>query len=51
MFSNYSDDIRKIYTDTVEKLGLRWTPANARNIAISHREDVAWLDKHVGAKE
>lgn len=50
MFSNYSADILKLYTDTVEKLGLHWTTANARNIAISQRKDVAWLDEHVGAK-
>jgi len=50
MFSNYSDDIRKLFTDTTEKLGLSWTTANARNVAISRREDVAWLDEHVGEK-
>ena len=50
MFSNYSDDIRKLFTDTAERLGLSWTTANARNVAISKREDVAWLDEHVGEK-
>ncbi|MEM9952820.1 MAG: helix-turn-helix domain-containing protein [Chloroflexota bacterium] len=50
MFSNYSDDIRKLFTDTAEKLGLTWTTANARNVAISRREDVAWLDEHIGEK-
>lgn len=50
MFGNYSDDIRKLFTDTAEKLGLNWTTANARNVAISRREDVAWLDERVGAK-
>jgi hypothetical protein len=49
-FSNESDDIRKLFTDTVEKLGLSWTTANRRNVAISRREDVEWLDKYVGAK-
>jgi len=49
-FSNNSDDIRKLFTDTAEKLGLSWTTANARNVAISRREDVAWLDEHVGEK-
>jgi hypothetical protein len=49
-FMNMSDDIMKLYTDTVEKLGLRWTQTNSRNVAISKREDVAWLDKYVGAK-
>lgn len=49
-FSNASDDIRKLFTYTAEKLGLSWTTANARNVAISRRDDVAWLDEHVGAK-
>jgi hypothetical protein len=49
-FSNNSDDIRKLFTDAVEKLGLAWTQTNWNNVAISRREDVAWLDEHVGAK-
>lgn len=49
-FSNVSDDIRKLFTDTAEKLGLHWTTANSRNVAISRRDDVAWLDEHIGAK-
>jgi hypothetical protein len=49
-FSNESDDIRKLFTDTVEKLGLNWTTANHHNVAISRREDVEWLDKYVGVK-
>jgi hypothetical protein len=49
-FSNVSDDIRKLFTDTTEKLSLSWTTANARNVAISRREDVVWLDEHVGPK-
>ena len=50
MFSNYSDDIRKLFTDTAESLGLQWTTANARNVAISKRADVEWLDEKVGQK-
>lgn len=49
-FSNRSDDIRKLFTDTTEELGLSWTTANAHNVAISKREDVAWLDDRIGAK-
>ena len=49
-FMNMSDDIMKLYTDTVEKLGLRWTQTNRRNVAISKREDVEWLDTYIGAK-
>ncbi|MDQ7027020.1 MAG: hypothetical protein Q9P01_09515 [Anaerolineae bacterium] len=50
LFANWSDDIRKLFTETTEKLGLSWTTANWHNVAISKRKDVEWLDKHVGAK-
>ncbi|MEM9952821.1 MAG: hypothetical protein AAF846_14530 [Chloroflexota bacterium] len=49
-FSNYSDDIRKLFADTVDKLNLSWTQTNSISIAISRREDVAWLDEHLGEK-
>lgn len=49
-FSNRSDEIRKMFTDTAENLGLKWTTANKHNVAISRRDDVAWLDEHIGEK-
>jgi hypothetical protein len=49
-FCNKSDDIRQLFIASVDKLGLQWTQTNEINIAISRREDVAWLDEHVGAK-
>lgn len=49
-FCNNSDDIRKLFTSAAEKLGLHWTQTNEINVAISRREDVAWLDEQVGAK-
>jgi hypothetical protein len=49
-FSNYSIDIQALYIATVDKLGLQVTQTNANNFAISRRDDVVWLDEHVGAK-
>jgi hypothetical protein len=49
-FCNKSEDIRCLFIATVEKLGLQWTQTNEINIAISRRDDVAWLDERVGAK-
>ena len=49
-FSNASDDIRRIFTDTCELLGLRWTRMNARNVAVSRRADVQFLDRFIGPK-
>jgi Homeodomain-like domain-containing protein len=49
-FSNLSADIRRIFTDHCELLGIRWTQSNHRNISISHRHSVALLDTFVGPK-
>jgi hypothetical protein len=49
-FSNLSGDIRRIFTDHCEQLGIRWTQSNPRNVSISHRTSVARLDEFVGSK-
>ena len=49
-FSNASDDIRRLFTDTCELLGVRWTQMNARNVAVSRQADVAFLDTFIGPK-
>ena len=50
MFTNASDDIRRLFTDACEHLGVRWTRTNARNVAVSCRKDVAFLDTFIGPK-
>jgi hypothetical protein len=49
-FSNRSADIRGLFCEYCERLGIRWTQSNPRNISISHRTSVALLDSFVGAK-
>jgi hypothetical protein len=49
-FSNLSADIRAIFTEHCELLGIRWTLSNHRNVSISHRRSVALLDQFVGDK-
>jgi hypothetical protein len=49
-FSNESADIRAIFCDYCERLELRWTQSNRRNISIAHRDSVARLDEFVGPK-
>ena len=49
-FSNLSADIRGIFCDHCERLGIRWTQSNPRNISISHRKSVALLDEFIGPK-
>jgi hypothetical protein len=49
-FSNLSADIRGLFCESCDRLGLRWTQSNHRNISIAHRASVAVLDEHVGPK-
>jgi hypothetical protein len=49
-FSNASDDIRRIFTDALDLLGIAWRQNNPRNISIARREAVAALDEFVGPK-
>jgi hypothetical protein len=49
-FSNRSEDIRGLFCEYCERLGIRWTQSNPRNISVSHRRSVALLDAFVPAK-
>jgi hypothetical protein len=49
-FTNYSADIRRIFCEHCELLGIHWTQSNPRNISVSHRDSVALLDSFVGPK-
>jgi hypothetical protein len=49
-FSNASEDIRRIFTDACDALGIEWRQMNARNISVARRASVARLDAFVGPK-
>ncbi|POM23935.1 hypothetical protein BTM25_25620 [Actinomadura rubteroloni] len=49
-FTNASDDIRTLYTDALDRLGIAWKQSNARNISVARRDAVARLDAFVGPK-
>jgi hypothetical protein len=49
-FSNASADIRKLFGDTCDVLGIEWRVMNARNISVAKRASVARLDDFVGPK-
>ena len=49
-FSNRSADIRGLFCEYCERLGIRWTQSNPRNISVSHRKSVALVDTFVPAK-
>ena len=47
-FSNQSADIRGLFCEYCERLAIRWTQSNPRNLAVSNRTSVALLDAFVG---
>ena len=49
-FSNASADIRKLFCDACDLLGIEWRVMNARNISVARRASVARLDAFVGPK-
>lgn len=49
-FSNLSADIRNIFVEHCELLGIRVTQSNHRNLSVSHRDSVAILEEVVGPK-
>ncbi len=49
-FSNVSDDIRQIFRDACERLGVECKKSNWNTISVSRREAVAFLDIFVGHK-
>lgn len=49
-FSNVSDDIRGIFTETLDLLGIAWRQNNWNSISVAQRDAVAALDEFVGPK-
>ncbi|MFJ9177817.1 transcriptional regulator [Streptomyces sp. NPDC102360] len=53
-FTNKSDCIRELYTDTLDRLGVTWTHCtrhgNPYNISVARKPDVALMDAHIGPK-
>jgi hypothetical protein len=49
-FSSRSDDIRKLFTDTCDALGVKWRPWTRYHVSVAQRESVALLDSFIGPK-
>jgi hypothetical protein len=49
-FSNRSDDIRRLFTDACDWLGVPMAPWTRYHISVARRDSVALLDFFVGAK-
>lgn len=50
VFTNASDDIRQMFCDACDAIGVEWRVMNARNISVARRASVAVLDGFVGPK-
>ena len=49
-FTNHSADIRRIFTDYLDALGIAWRPMTWRTISVARRDAVAKLDTFIGPK-
>jgi hypothetical protein len=50
LFSNRSDDIRALFCEHLDLLGIAWRPVGKWQISVARREAVAKLDEFVGPK-
>ncbi|MEW2455691.1 MULTISPECIES: helix-turn-helix domain-containing protein [Streptomyces] len=54
LFTNKSADITRLYTGTLDKLGVAWTSTRHRNgstnISVARNASVALMDVHIGPK-
>jgi hypothetical protein len=49
-FSNRSEDIRRLFTATCDRLGVAWRPWGRFHISVARRDAVAILDRFIGPK-
>jgi hypothetical protein len=49
-FSNRSDDIRRLFCDACDLLGIHWTQSNRWTISVARRKDVHCMDSFIGPK-
>jgi hypothetical protein len=49
-FSNRSDDIRRLFTDTCDALAIAWRPWGRWHISVARKEAVAAMDAFIGPK-
>ncbi len=49
-FSNRSDDIRGLFCEYCDVVGVEWRRMNRWNISVARRDSVALMDRHIGPK-
>lgn len=50
LFTNLSEDIKRIFCDACDSLGVEWRRMNAKTVSVARRDSVAKLDAFVGPK-
>lgn len=49
-FTNLSTDIQRMFCESCDRLGIRWTRSSYKNVSVSYRQSVVLLDSFVGSK-
>jgi hypothetical protein len=49
-FSNRSEDIKRLYCESLDALGIQWTRPCSKQIAVYRKSSTARLDEFVGPK-
>jgi len=49
-FMQVSDDIRRIFCEACDLIGVRWTASGKHTVYVSRKADVARLDDFIGPK-
>ena len=49
-FSNRSDDIRAIFCEYCDRVGVEWRRMNRWTISVARRDSVARMDRFIGPK-
>jgi hypothetical protein len=49
-FSNRSEDIKKLFTDACDRLGIQWRRWGRYHISVARRRSVALMDEFIGPK-
>jgi hypothetical protein len=50
LFVNESDDIRNLFTEACDAIGVAWRPTKRTTLSVARREAVTRLDQFVGPK-
>jgi hypothetical protein len=49
-FCNHSDDIRGLFCEACDMVGVEWRRMNRWNISVARRDSVALMDRYIGPK-